>query len=233
MVISRQFPLNITLDDGASFDSFCGNSSRQLLAALKESSEGAGEQFIFIWGNRGSGKSHLLQSACRLAGELEGTAAYIPFDLAPKLAPDLLTGLEEMNLVCLDDIQQVVGNAGWEQALFNLFNRIRERSGRLLVSADCSPLALPIELPDLTSRLSWGVSYRLVEPNDAEKIDALVDSAKRRGMDLTTDTANYILKQHPRDMGSLLTFLNELDRASLAAQRRPTTQFVRTLLKTL
>ncbi len=231
MTISEQFPLNITLDEGASFDNFFRGDSSQVVAAVRGCSEGSGEQYLFVWGNPSTGKTHLLQAACRRAGELERRATYVPFGLASQFSTELLLGLEEMDLVCLDDIQLVAGDEEWEHALFHLFNQLRERSGRLLVAADRSPSALPIKLPDLTSRLSWGASYRLQELDETEKIAALVDGAHRRGMQLTTDSASYIFKHHRRDMGSLLTFLERLDSASMAAQRRPTIQFIRTLLE--
>jgi DnaA family protein len=230
MTIDRQFPLDITLDDGASFDNFFNGGNGQLVAAIRSCCEGGGEQFLFLWANQGTGKTHLLQAACRLAGELNRSAAYVPFTMAPQLSTEMLLGLEEMDLVCLDDIQLVAGNEEWEQALFHLFNRIRERNGRLIIAADRSPSALHLQMPDLTSRLSWGPAYRLLELEEKEKIAALVDGAKRRGMELTTDAACYIFKHYRRDMGSLLTLVDKLDRASLAAQRRPTIQFIRTIL---
>lgn len=229
--MNKQFPLNISLEDGVKLDSFIPGGNRQVVAELMRSIKGDGERFLFLWGGEGAGKTHLLQGACREATIFGRTAAYVPFALHSRLQPDLFANLEQLDLVCLDDIQQIAGLQEWEEALFHLFNRLHERNAGLLIAADCSPSALPIQLADLGSRLCWGTAYRLAALTDEEKQQALVEGAARRGMQLAPETANYVLSHYSRDMGSLLAFLDLLDRATLAEQRKPTLPFVRELLK--
>ena len=229
--MNKQFPLNISLEDGVKLESFIPGGNRQALAELKRSVTGDGERFLFFWGGEGTGKTHLLQSACREATILGRTAAYVPFALHSRLQPELLSNLEQLDLVCLDDVQRISGLPEWEEALFHLFNRLHERNAGLLITADCSPSALPVQLADLGSRLCWGTAYRLVALTDKEKQQALVEGAARRGMQLAPETANYVLNHYSRDMGSLLAFLDRLDRATLAEQRKATLPFVRELLK--
>jgi DnaA family protein len=229
--MTRQFPLNIGLSDNASLESFLPGSNVQAVADTARSSAGQGEPFLFLWGPGHAGKTHLLQAACRHAGDLSRSAAYIPLGLAEQFAPELLTNMDDMDLVCLDDIQEVAGQGDWEEALFHLFNRLRDKGAVLLVTADRSPATLPFRLPDLVSRLTSGVSYRLKNLDEEEKLTALKEAAHRRGMILSDETAQYILKHCARDMGSLLAFIERLDRESLAAQRKPTIPFVRILLQ--
>ena len=103
--------------------------------------------------------------------------------------------------------------------------------GRLLASADSSPQNLPVSLPDLGSRLGWGPVYQLRPLTDQQKIEALTKHAARRGLDLPADSARYILHHAVRDMASLVRILERLDQASLAAQRRLTVPFIKTVLK--
>ena len=229
--MTKQFPLNISLEDGVKLESFITGGNRQAVAELSRSVKGDGERFLFLWGSEGTGKSHLLQGACREAVELGRTAAYVPLALHSRLQPELFANLEQLDLVCLDDVQQIAGLPEWEEALFHLFNRLHERNACLLVTADCSPSALSIQLADLGSRLCWGTVYRLIALSDEEKQQALLEGAARRGMRLAPETANYVLSHYSRDMGSLLAFLDRLDRATLAEQRKPTLPFVRELLK--
>ncbi len=229
--MTRQFPLNLSLNDRASLENFLPGDNEQAVADIARALTGEGEPFLFLWGPMYAGKTHLLQGACRQLDRLSRSAAYIPLALASQLAPEMLADLDGMDLVCLDDIQEISGQADWEEALFHLFNRAREKSTLLLVTADCSPATLPLRLPDLVSRLSSGVSYRLKVLNDEQKLKALVDTAERRGMTLPEETAEYILKHYARDLGSLLAFLEILDRESLAAQRKLTVPFVKTLLQ--
>jgi DnaA family protein len=229
--MTRQFPLNIGLNDSASLENYLPGRNVQAVADITRALAGEGARFLFLWGAKHAGKTHLLQAACRQAEELSRSAAYIPLSLESQLTPELLSNMDGMNLVCLDDIQEIAGKPQWEEALFHLFNRLSAAGTLLLVTADHSPATLPLQLPDLVSRLSSGVSYRLEALNDEEKLAALEGAAQRRGMTLTTETARYILQHCVRDMGSLLAFLERVDRESLAAQRKPTIPFVRTLLQ--
>jgi len=201
------------------------------VAQLRSGAEKKGEPFIFLWGVPGSGKSHLLQATCRLAAGSDRTTAYIPLSEAAEIEPGILSDLEHLDLVCIDDLQRIAGQPIWEQALFGLFNRLRDGGSQLLVSADRSPARLPIGLPDLLSRLKWGASYQLQPLDDEGRMAALIAGAGRRGMRLPPETAGYIIRHAARDMGSLQCLLEQLDQASLAAQRRLTVPFVKTLLK--
>jgi DnaA family protein len=143
----------------------------------------------------------------------------------------MLDDIEQMELICLDDIHAIAGNSTWEEALFHLFNRAKEQGTNLIITSDSSPSTLQINLPDLVSRLASGTSYRLTTLDDSAKMELLIEKANERGMELSPETASYILKNHSRNIGALLEFLNQLDRASLAAQRKLTIPFVRGLLK--
>ncbi len=229
--MNGQYPLNIGLDIGTGFDNFVPGANTQAVTELQRASAGEGEAFVYLWGGAGTGKSHLLQAACRRADEQGRRAAYLPLAMVTELAPAVLDGLEQMDLVCLDDIHRAAGNPAWEEALFHLFNRLKEQGITLLVSAAQSPTALPLQLPDLCSRLASGITFRLVELDEEAKAQALMDDARQRGMELSPETAGYILKHWPRDMGSLREFMDRLDRATLAAQRKATIPFVRELLE--
>jgi DnaA family protein len=91
----------------------------------------------------------------------------------------------------------------------------------------------PFQLPDLLSRLGSGPVYRINELDDQGKQSALQLHARNRGFDMPDDVANYLLKHCPRDMVSLFKILDQLDEASLSAQRKLTIPFVSTLLGAL
>jgi len=141
--------------------------------------------------------------------------------------PAMLDGLENMSLIALDDIQKVIGDESWELALFNLYNRVRETCVNMIVSS-IEPLAsLDIKLADLKSRLSWGPTYKLVSLNDEEKLHALQQRAKNRGLDLADDVVLYLLKRSPRDMTSLFALFEKLDNASMVEKRKLTIPFIK------
>ncbi len=223
----QQLPLRIGLRDSATFANFFPGSN----AAAEYTLQQQDESFIYLWGGNGSGKSHLLQAACHAVSEHGGSAAYLPMRELSAMPPQLLEGMEQMALVCIDDLESVAGNTAWEQALFHLYNRVRDGGRRLVVAGQASPSALGLSLPDLISRLSWGPVYQLQALEDTEKADALRLRASQRGMEMPVEVANYLLNHAPRDMHALFALLDELDEVSLAAQRKLTIPFVRGLVR--
>ncbi len=189
------------------------------------------QQFFYLWGNKGSGKSHLLKGVCQHYLAQQRPALYVPLNKAQYFSPAVLENLEQQALVCLDDLQAVIGNAEWEVAIFDLINRVRETGRTLLImSADQSPVNLPVQLPDLASRLTWGEVYQLAPLNDKQKIDVLQKAAYQRGIELPDETANFLFKRLERDMKTLFNALEKLDQASLQAQRKLTIPFVKEIL---
>ncbi|MCG8427756.1 MAG: DnaA regulatory inactivator Hda [Chromatiales bacterium] len=227
----RQLALGFTLRDNTSFTTFAMGDNKQLVNDLKRSVAGNSEQFIYLWGGTGAGKTHLLQAACQHASEIGQSALYLPLRDAEAFGPEILQDLENLDLLCIDDIDAIAGNSTWEEALFHLYNRLRDGRTRLITTAGYSPLTLPLKLPDLRSRLSWGLSYQIAVLNDTEKRTLLINECQRRGLTLSTETADYILRHTSRDVGSLKELIEQLDKASLAAQRRLTIPFIKAVLQ--
>ena len=146
------------------------------------------------------------------------------------MGPDALAGWEDRAVVCLDDADRLAGRDAWELALFGLFNRLADAGGRLVVSAAASPAATRFGLADLASRLAWGAVFRLEPLDDEGRGAALRLRAAHRGLELPEETARYLLRRLPRDMRALCGWLDRLDTASLAAQKRLTVPFVREVL---
>lgn len=226
-ILHPQLPLNIGLRDAATFSNFLPAANAAACHALEQGQE----PFVYLWGAPGSGKSHLLQAACHAVSEAGGTAIYLPLAEREGMAPAMLEGMEQMALVCLDDIDAVAGDAAWEQALFHLYNRLRESGRRLLAAGRAAPGALGLQLADLISRLGWGPVYQLQVLTDEEKGRALQQRAANRGMQLPPEVASYLLQRAPRDMHALFALLERLDEVSLAAQRKLTIPFVREIIQ--
>lgn len=223
--MSAQLPLQIRFRDGTTFAEFVPGRNAEAVQHLQHTF-GSG-QSIYLWGAAGTGKTHLLQAVCRPGAGRGEPVVYVPLRQRDEYSPALLEGLEALALVCIDDIDVVAGDAAWETALFHLFNCIRERGGRLALGGAVSPRALGLGLPDLATRLAWGLVFQLHALDDEGKAQALRLRARARGMDMPEAVARYLLQRHARDLGALFALLERLDRASLAAQRRLTVPFVR------
>lgn len=222
----QQLPLSISLRPSVDFSSFIVGRNGEAVSHLRTQLD----PFIYLWGASGSGKSHLLQAACSRAHREGRLPAYLPLKSQSEINPEMLQGLEGYPLVCLDDLERIAGQTLWEGAIFSLFNLLRDNGGQLFVSADRPPAELPVALPDLASRLTWGPCYHLLPLNDDERLELLLASAERRGMSMSVETASFLLQRTPRDIHFLTLLMDRLDTASLAAQRRLTIPFVREIL---
>ncbi|MEM8564294.1 MAG: DnaA regulatory inactivator Hda [Pseudomonadota bacterium] len=225
----QQLPLPVQLNDDATFENFLLHGTIQTLVhALMQQADGAGESMIFLSGTTGTGKSHLLQASCHRVGS---DAIYLPLSELVNYRPEeIFQGIETLDLICLDDLEHVLGRRDWELALFNLHNRVRERSSRLLIAGNSVPRLLTLELPDLRSRLAWSVVFRLIDPSDSIKQAILKFRAHRRGLDLGEEVCRYILTHTSRDLSALLALLERLDQASLVRQRAVSIPLVKAII---
>jgi DnaA family protein len=220
----KQLALGVRLRADARFQSFAAGSNTELLAVLRAPSAAP----LWLWGSPGSGKTHLLQALCAEAGE---RAAYFPMSRDATLPSDALQGFETAPLLCIDDVDAVAGDAAWEQALFRVFNEVSELRGRLVFAASVAPRQANWVLEDWRSRAAACIVYQVRELDDAGRVEALRLRAAQRGLQLPDETSEYLLKRMPRDLPSLLRLLDELDEASLVAQRRLTIPFIRDALE--
>lgn len=225
-------PLWLANEQQETFASFRTGDNNLLLGVLQQLLTPQGSGYLYFWSTTVAGKSHLLHAACTelaLRGEPVG---YVPLTNRTCLLPEVLEGMEQLSLVCIDNIELIAGDTAWELALFNLFNRIRSQTGyRLLIGASHPPRQLSLQLPDLASRLDWGQIYKLQPLADNDKLRALQLRAHLRGFSLPDDVGQFLLKRLNRDMRALCDALDTLDRASIAAQRKVTVPFVKTILK--
>lgn len=231
----EQLALNLRLRDASSFENYSVARNREAVEHLQHAIQKLGgapqapASWLYLWGEPGTGKTHLLEAACRAAQERGHAPLYVPLADKANLTTALLEDIEQVPLVCVDDVDAIAGDATWEAALFALYEHLRAHGGMLILAARSGPVATGLKLADLATRLAAGLVYQLQPSTDAEKIAALRLRAQRRGLEMTEEVANYLLTRFPRDMHSLFALLDKLDAATLAAQRRLTIPFLRGL----
>ena len=226
-----QLTLGVGLKDEATFANFYAGKNTQLLEVLKQTAQGHGEQAVYFYGSFGEGWTHLLQAACHEAKRYHLRAVYIPLSNLQDFSPDIFDNLETCDLVCIDDIHRLSGKKPWEEAFFHAYNRIRDQKTRLIMTANVTAKQLAFTLPDLISRLTSCILFQLHPLNDEEKLKVLIMRASRRGMILTEEVGKFILTHCPRHMTTLFSALDTLDKVSLAAQRKLTIPFIKTVLQ--
>lgn len=196
----RQLPLEISPPAEPTLANFIAGANAEALERVRALAAGTlHEAIVYLWGEPGSGRSHLLRAAARA----------------------------NPALVVVDDVQAI--DAAAQQALFVAINAAREGQAGVLASGNAPPAGLALR-EDLRTRLGWGLVYQLKPLGDAQKAVHLRMEAGRRGLRLSDEVVWYMLHHLPRDVASLNTVLDRLDRHSLARQRPVTLPLVREAL---
>jgi DnaA family protein len=217
----KQLILDFLLPAPRTFDDFVRGENAELLFQLGEWTQG-NVRALYLWGESGSGKSHLLSaSEMRLDSALSIAHINARSEMLPQqLCADSVLIVD--NVESLDAEQQIV--------LFDHYNTLREGSGRILVSGTLPPMLLALR-DDLTTRLGWGLVYQLKPLSDDDKIAALQRRARHLGFELHRDLADYLLKHTARDLPSLYRHIEEINTFSLSKQRPVTLSLVREAIK--
>ena len=203
--MAQQLVLAISPPPEPGFENFIPGSNAEVLLRLREAASGElRESVLYLWGEPGSGRSHLLQATLRSAAN--------------------------QSIYAADDVDQLDDAAQIE--LFNRINEARDTGACVLAAGPCPPAQLALR-EDLRSRLGWGLVYQVQPLSDAEKAITLRAEGARRGLRITDEVIWYLLNHVRRDLPSLFAILDELDRKSLERQRPITLPLVRESLRGL
>ena len=227
-----QHSLDIGLRPFATFETFVHPEDSGLLAALKcltKPAAGTPRQY-FIWGAEQTGKSHLLQAVCNQLADTDQDVIYIACDKAARSGFHILQGISRFDVVCIDDVDGVLGDKGWDQALFHFIDELRANNKSLVMTSTTGPSAVSPSSPDLASRLVWGAVYKLSLLTDEQKEAAVQLHASVRGIEVPGAVCSYLVRRYRREMKKLLAVLNQLDERSLQQQRKVTVPFVKSVL---
>lgn len=192
----KQLLLDIQPSAAPSLENFIAGRNAEATHSLKQALTNVAEaRFIYLWGPKGSGKSHLLQACKRAAKE-----ANLPLHI-----------VDDVNI--LDEEAQI--------ALFDKFNQLRASGGILITCGIAAPTQMGLR-DDLATRLAWGLVYQLHPLTDEEKAQALKNHAFERGMKLPDEVVDYCLRYLRRDLPTLMAVLDALDEWSLT-EKKPVT----------
>jgi DnaA-homolog protein len=219
----RQLLLDLGPEKPQTLDTFVVGHNQELVQLLhrlaQRSATALSERFIYLWGEGGAGKTHLLRALAAMPA-----ARYIDAD-APA---DAFTFAPDITLYLIDDCNRLPTAS--QIAAFNLFNQAREQGAALVAAGSTAPAVLPVR-EDLRTRLGWGLIYQVHGLTDDEKIAALNQAAHARGLTLSPGVLPYLITHFQRDMRSLSVMLDALDRYSLETKRPITLPLLRNLLQ--
>jgi DnaA-homolog protein len=219
----RQLLLDLGAEKPQTLDTFVEGQNAELLQLLhlfvRRAPRTPSERFVYVWGDPGAGKTHLLRAL-----QTDATARYI----AAGSPVDAYRFEKDVTLYLLDDCERL--SADVQIAAFNLYNEVKENGGLLVAAGATAPAALVLR-EDLRTRLGWGLIYQVRGLSDDEKIEALRQAALARGIGLPSGVLPYLITHFRRDMRSLSAMLDALDQYSLETQRPITLPLLRSLLQ--
>ena len=228
-----QLPLDVALRDDDRFENFYIEPHQQAFQAVKQFVTQQIETVLYLWGQQGVGKSHLVHAAMEAARDNHRTVLLINQTEDIIALSKTLERYNQELLLCLDNFDQLIVQAAWQEVFFHAFNAVKEQGGQLLVASRFSPRQLDLQLEDLRSRMSWGQVYHMSVLSDLDKMRILQFRAKQRGLKIADEVAIYLLNRMPRNMDDLFQVLVTLDQASIAAQRSITIPFVKQVFSIL
>lgn len=228
----KQLNLDVKLDGAVKLENFIACPSTELILKVSEEfiSKPKDNKTIFMWGKSGVGKNYLLQGINKRFVEQNINSLFISFKNKKYEDPKIFDGLEELEVIILESLECFCFSDDWEVSLFNLINACLGTSCQLLISANQTAKDLPINLPDLKSRLLAFPAFEIPEINEEEKSIAMKESARRKGWELEDKVLSYILTHTSRNLSDLLKLLNDLDNFSLEKKRKVTISLVRELI---
>jgi len=229
---AQQLPLGLRWPSHQRLDTYFAGGNPAALEGVRATAFGESNAWIYLHGPRGTGKTHLLIGACRLALENGRNARYLPLESLTGSRAEAIAsfGAEQNELLAIDDVQAIAGDQDAERGLFDLYNRARESRAMLLFAASAAPAQLGVRLPDLISRLSACTQFILQPLDESGRREVLRARAQQRGLEIDDNVLDWLFARQPRDLAALMELFERLDHAALAAQRRITIPFLREML---
>lgn len=234
-MLVTQLTIDFAVDNDATFANFysIGNEAlvSQLNAFVEQDTAQASESLFYMHSSSGTGKTHLLHALCQAASEQKLNCQYLPMKAFCSYDTEVTLGMEQADILCIDDIDAIKLFPDWQQAIFDLINRVLEQGNKIIFCAKQPAADVGFSLPDLLSRLQWGQIWRIMPLDEEGQLAMMMFRAKCKGMTLSYDVAKYLHLRLSRDSSSIMQCLERLDKSSLEAQRRLTIPFIKQLMR--
>ena len=230
-----QLSLPVSLSDDETFASFLSidnEFAESYLNAFCHPNLDSQKQLCYLFGATGSGKSHLLFACCHQAKFNGLQTVYLNMLELKSMPSEIIAGIASYDLICIDNLHEIQGDAIWERTIFDLINQVLEQSHhpRIILSALGSPLAVDFVLPDLISRLTWGAVFQLATRSDEQLCQVIQFRLEHRGLEASEECIKFLLTRVDRNLRNLMSVVNELDKKSLQAKRKLTIPFIKQAL---
>ena len=189
-----------------------------------------GDEDLFLYGIKQSGKSFLLQAVCNLFASKNKTSLYVPILEVKKYGTNFIDSLDGLDVVCIDDIDLIHSDREWEVAIFNLINDCLISGCRLIFSSALNPSSIEFELKDLVSRIKKIDHVELLPISEDNLLDAIKFICNLRSINLGNREINYLISYSKRNIADLIDIINKLDNLSMQLKRKITVPLIKEII---
>lgn len=188
------------------------------------------ERIFYLWGPSGSGKSHLLQSSNNYINKIGQKSMYIGLKNHSIIKPEIFEDLDQFSMICLDDIDMVLSENSWQEAIYHCLELSENNNIKIIVSAKNNLSETTIARPESYSRLAASYRHKIELLNEEQLFKALKIRAKLRQIPISEEVFKYISHYGPRDSKSIFKLLDKLCDESLIYQKKINQKMVREIL---
>lgn len=197
---------------------------------------------LYIYGNSGLGKTHIVQSIGHEARQRhpELQILYVSmnkfqaqFQTAYKNGeiPDFIHFYQMIDILIIDDIQELTGKTGTQNAFFNIFNHLQLAGKQLILTSDKPPVELKDIEQRLLTRFKWGLSAQLNTPDHETKLKIIRAKAQKLGAQITDDVVAYLADNISANVREIEGALSSLVANASFLGRKITTSLAKEILK--
>lgn len=222
-----QIPLPLSFDKQFSLQNYFAENAAFISQSLTALFDETGESLIGLWGGSDSGKTHLVNACAHYARDC-GIQFHL-FDASQLMtvAAQNFSDLPSGSVLGIDNLDLLAGHREWEEQCYQIINRVKAGEIRFIFTLSRLPRDIGFKLPDLKSRLNWGLMVALTMSDDASLESILKQRAKLLGLEMSKEVLNYVLSHYSRKLSDQMVLLYQLERASLSKQRKITIPFIR------
>ena len=225
----KQITLDIGLATGPTLKSFFPGPNQaalehlQLWLGSKANASTRSPVPTYLWGNEGSGRTHLLKAVQDSLREQGATVGWLDADVMEPPAFD-----EQWGAVLMDNVH--LYTAVQQHAAFNWFVNAQTHQRAVLAAGSVAPAHLQLR-DDLRTRLGWGHVFQLQVLSEPERRAVLRQAADARGLFLGDEVMDFMLTRFSRDLGSLMELLDLIDGYALQTKRAITIPLIKSMME--
>ncbi len=244
--IPRRLNIDPQLSPGLTFDSFiegeCNRLARSAGMAVAVSPGHNPFNPLYIYGNSGLGKTHIVQAIGHEVRQRhpELYVLYVSmnkfqaqFQTAYKNGeiPDFIHFYQMIDVLIIDDIQELTGKPGTQNAFFNIFNHLQLAGKQLILTSDKPPIELKDIEQRLLTRFKWGLSAPMQLPDYDTKLKIIRAKAERVGARVTDDVVAYLAEHISANVREIEGALSSLVANASFLDRKITPALAKEVLK--